>query len=968
MQTILVLLFCGLAAFGGLTTHPRPIEITTGEKARRSDSYSIYKEDFSKWRIEGRGVSDIKLEASEETMLWEKCSAKLSFVVDKKNAPFKEITLYPPNMPLIHDEFDMCEFWVNGPTLYHAYPELEFTSSDGQRSFIPVVGGGHHWNHQSYWGTALGTHAPSGKAPWRLTAIHFSLKPVVSAAADNQRQTLYFDEFSFFKRDLTKNDFSLRAKYPKPTTPDTILPPAKDAALKNSIAATQNGWDFIVESEGKRQLYRYTPHNGTFGDIEIIAANGKAFFPAIGGGPEALVGNIRIAPDDASATSVLLGAKVEGNSLKTRWRREKGSAGFTYSLNLTLKGKSLVIDVKGDEPVIEYIRPGHTENTPNLRLVPVSYWDSRWGTNVVMVANGVFTTLVMDAYSSEGSYHIEGGYNYLGIHGQPLKTDDNHAQLLGGTIYCPLSDGTRNPCKERWFLTVSDDFDEVLPTIPNPKSPYLEKTASRIYCSRSNFLTSPDIAKAEAQFWKRLKAFGMDDMFIRFHMEVMGSPIESNRLARELNANSLLGDDALTELIDSLHGLGYAIGLYSNNRVIHALAPEYVADKVALNLNFLPDQQWSHSNFLNRPCDQILHLEDYVPKIKAKFHVDGVYSDEQTNRPPWGMTDFEAGVPGAGKFSEVLFGYMAVMQREKELYNHPIWSEGTSQHFFAGYTDMNYAQSNRPNNPIIVNWQLREIHARQNDVGYELAAVNPKWSVDYWLASEIVFGNVGSLMPGVGKVSMMQGHPDVFPEHANLAKCYFMIRALQELYSGQLPKTIRYAREDGALVDTSTAVRQRVIENNFVYVQYMNGLEVWVNRNEKKSWTIQFKGKPLVLPPCGYAACLDGKILEYSAGEKRADYVESDLYCYADGRGVRTDFPKIAAAGAYMWRRQDGGIRLIQQAGNKEETIRLKGMKAKEILPLDMHGRPLDEKVAFKKSGKDLEITVSPTVFQYQIR
>ena len=43
------------------------------------------------------------------------------------------------------------------------------------------------------------------------------------------------------------------------------------------------------------------------------------------------------------------------------------------------------------------------------------------------------------------------------------------AEVNGGVRYRPRTDGVRNDVFERIFLTVSPTFEEVLPTIANPR-------------------------------------------------------------------------------------------------------------------------------------------------------------------------------------------------------------------------------------------------------------------------------------------------------------------------------------------------------------------------------------------------------------------------------------------------------------------------------------------------------------------
>ncbi len=575
-------------------------------------------------------------------------------------------------------------------------------------------------------------------------------------------------------------------------------------------------------------------------------------------------------------------------------------------------------------------------------------------------------TGIVDWYTSNGCGVFDDGPDQRHFVG-PARIDGDHVRITGGSDYRKLSDGTRNCLYDRIFITVSDDFDEVLPSLANPKSPYMAETARRIYCSRPNFLTEPKAAEDEVAFWTRLKAYGMDDMFIRYHSEVFRTPLENNRFGRSSDTYAGLGDETLIKMVKGIQALGHKVAPYGDEQLLHGLAPQYDVTKIALDYAYRPHQRWYYNNYLARPYVQIQHAVDFIPGFREKFGWDGVYSDEITNTPPWGHVDFEAGVPGAGKLTEVLYAYMLLLEVNRNLYKGPVWSEGTSHYFWAGYSDMNYAQSNRPDNPLIVNFQLSQLHTRQNDIGYELVTWK-QWSIDYWLASTIIFGNMGSLVPRDGAPSMMQGAPDCFPEHGNLAKCYFMMRALQELYAGQPPAVIRYADDRGVLHDTSDAVRRDITANNMVYVKYANGLETWVNRHQQKSWTIDFNGAGLILPPNGYAAFLDGRILEYSAGTSRTDYARTPLYSYADGRGSRTEFPSLTAAGAYMWRRKDNGIELIPQYPVKPETITLKNIKSvRQVIPQDEKGHPLGSCPEFRIVPAGLELKIEPDTFKYFI-
>ena len=941
----------------------RPVEISGNVKTRRENSVVMKKQPLEKWRIESKNVSNVSLTLSGEAPLWEDKVAKLSFSVNDIKQP-TVISLYPTEKMQIPDG-NMIEFWVNGPSLFHAYMTAYFRSADNVTSRMAVVGGSHQWNLTSYWGTALTVGRPRGKAPWRLTQLELTIKPYEAPKAGKE-VAIYFDEFAALNRKFNPNESALkwRDEYPKPTTPYTMLPSVKGEAP--AVALKKDGKAYYFTS-GKAPNYRYTPKTGTLSDLEVQAEpDGEWFKVTQNGGPKAEVDGVVIAPDDDSVQATLLSCKMAGNILRTAWVRSKNGVGFTYKMDFEIRQKTLIMTINGDEPVVPVFIAGNTENTPGLKVLDVSFYNHRHARPHIGYFKGHFISCIMDWYTTNGNMVFDDGPDMKRVIG-PATVGKDQERLTGGSDYRKLSDGSRNLLSDRLFITVSDDIDEVLPNIPNPPSPYLAETSKRIYCSHANYLTDKSEAEKTLAFWTLLHAYGLNDIAIRWHMEVFGTPLESNRLARENDAYAGLGDDALRKLIDGLHSLGYVVSGYQNDTVMHGLSPEYDVNKICLDYNFYPSQRWKFSNYLPRPWWQVQHVVDFLPAYKQKWGFDGIYDDEISNNTPY--VDYEAGVPGAGKLTEFLYGNMLALKKAREIMQGPIWSEGTAQMFRAGYTDLNYAQCNYPQLPVIPNFQLNKLHLLQNDIGSDLAAFSRKWTLDYWLATTIVFGNVGSLCVPDEYGAMLHGSPDRFRNYGKLAKSYFMMRALQELYSRQPPVEILYSDPKGALISINKAIELGTINYNRIYTRYANGLEVWVNRNEGHSWDIDFNGEKLTLPPCGYAARLDGKILEYSAGKQRSDYVESELYCYADGRGVRTDFPKITAAGAYMWQRRDGGIRLIPQHGNQPETIVLKGIgKVAEIIPMDMHGKPLNEKADYKSNGDNLEIEITPAAFQYQIQ
>src|SRR5450759_4373565 len=82
----------------------------------------------------------------------------------------------------------------------------------------------------------------------------------------------------------------------------------------------------------------------------------------------------------------------------------------------------------------------------------------------------------------------------------------------GGTRYIPLTNGKRNDCYERFFITLSPRYEEVLPNIPNPPSPWKHITGTRVW--RAHGASNREQDK---QYWANVHRYGMAQMIVTDH-------------------------------------------------------------------------------------------------------------------------------------------------------------------------------------------------------------------------------------------------------------------------------------------------------------------------------------------------------------------------------------------------------------------------------------------------------------------
>jgi hypothetical protein len=212
--------------------------------------------------------------------------------------------------------------------------------------------------------------------------------------------------------------------------------------------------------------------------------------------------------------------------------------------------------------------------------------------------------------------------------------------------------------------------------------------------------------------------------------------------------------------------------------------------------------------------------------------------------------------------------------------------------------------------PLLPDFDLLKLHPLTNAAGMHKEGMfpffgrfNEEWKKsagDYhnrWfnqlLAATIAYGHIGNLSG-----DMMTWGWGAF------VKTYYMLQQIQQRYGTDTVAEIRY--HDGKSFKTSSAA---IADGTYLLgrlnVKYSRGLEILVNYNEKDPWDIE----GYVLPPFGFLARKEGEILEFDAlvGGKRAAYVASPEYVYADSWGEGVALPGLRVSGAVALRKDTQG-------------------------------------------------------------
>ncbi|MCM8818985.1 MAG: hypothetical protein NC915_05885 [Candidatus Omnitrophica bacterium] len=932
-----------------------------GIKGREEEKKPILTFDnLENWKILYSPNLEVKMYKTKEESLWREYSGKLTFrkIPDILSQGIIEII---PNKNLeINYDFDVIEMWVYSVGFGRTdNPEIgiKIQDSSGKVFYIKLVDTT-DWGH---WFLIHKFLKEKISLPAKIISI------VVKNITNIKDYDLYFDSIYVYKRNLGKIKLLSEKQLPFPTRKDTILPDLISKNYKNNFYFEKDKYIFSYEGDDGKIVYTYKPESGNFSDISV-SFNNQNFYPLYEGGPFFQFGEQILSSDNPSINKKFIGVEKIENGFKFKWLFNFKNEYTEVNYAIKIKQKSLIINVNSSDEKITKLILGRTKNTPDPLLVKIPYITLYGSKNPNIVCfNRIFISAFFDWYNSNAS----------ALFGDTGIISSDSAKFNGGVVYNPKTDGRRNPLNEIIFLTISDKFEEVLPNIPNPKSPYKEITGKKLFLTRQNYKERPDYYDYEFKHWKKLKSYGVDEIILRLHVDVYRSSLsyhswwESTFVTEAKPERG--GDKALKEYLSKIKNeLGWLVGLYTDYMIIYPTNPEFKEDII----NFNSEGEWINQSFYTtyvvKPYFAPELQKKYSKILNEKFGTNASYTDQITALPPFSeyLVDYDERIPGAGKFATTFYKYGEVLLNEKIFHKGPVFSEGGSHWFYSGLSDGNYAQTQDPGQPVLVDFNLLKIKPLENNAGYDLvfsgkSGISPEQQYIV-RAYTIAYGNIGVIYEVYRTPWEQVNIPDAL-------KTYFLLQQLQTFYTNVDVETIMY-HKDNKFYKTTEAIINKAHLNNQVYIKYKNGLEVYVNCNEKENWIIEKEGKKYILPPYGVFAYLPGKIIEYSAliDNHRVDFVDSPVYIYADGRGKLTDFGVLKTDGAVIIRKKSKNSFILTPITLKTDYLNINisklfpGWKKVEIKGYTEEGREI-KNIDYQISNDALVLKIYPEIFNYEI-
>lgn len=866
----------------------RPYEIEWSGR-QESPRAQVAFDDLRGWTLHVLGDASVSLSASVEHVLWRPQLARFSYAGGSIDTT---VEIRPPRPIPIRGRFDAANLWLYGAWDRVGDARLRITAvleDQAGREYEMDLGA----VTAAYWGMQHGVLRPSviraARFPMKFVALR-----IANCRVKGERHA-YLESLAFYKQDREPPRAPARPEPAVfPVSDDGMLPTPPPGTVAR-VRPRGRGAEFSTEVRGDRLQFRIRPEEGCLHGVTARWNNGPRWHPMADGGP--MFDRRGVPPGTARVVSSALRHGV----LTVHWREGVGRRALEWEADYSVRGCTLVVDVRCSGGKATGLALGDVAGLSDPRGIEVPYLlmgqkPGPW----IAHADGIFVSVLPDWYHSDCS----------AIDTSVVPTRGDRIGLMRGTSYQPLTDGRRNPLRDRILVTVSSEFADTLPNARNPVSPNRERLAPYMFYMADQL--NPNL-------YRTLKRCGIDKVIATDFAALLVANHYAEGFAARWRPHPSLTFEQVQEYRSGIKSLGYLFGTYMDVTDFYPGNEFWDEDWAVLGSDGdLTDGWWG--NYLVKPALMPGLIRAVGEKAKGLYPSDCVYLDVHTNRGPQAL-DFEAGAPGAGIAREQVVANGDCIVEAREQYGSTM-SEGLYRWMYAGLTDMDYATlittGTASELAPLVDFDLLKIHPFQHGtmMGHHPACL---------LSSEEQAPLYADTGQGLG--------PESFYKYVSASLAYGHMLILGYWYTPPLSRFIHYdalmqgvqreyltdtAAEIGyhngkALVPTSQALAEGSQQLGRVYVRYSRGLRVWVNYNAEKPWAVEASGRTYELPPYGWLIEKPDEILAYSAliGGHRVDFVRCPDYLYLNTGDTRAAEGPLDVDGAVWLKREGGGWRLI---------------------------------------------------------
>jgi hypothetical protein len=408
--------------------------------------------DCTQWIVKSTNV-EVALYRTQEERVFSDYSGKIVYTTLRDNAEFR-VEL---KKPLKLKDWDCIELWNYGDHWCWSEPHYSTAMNifvivrdgNGKEHIMPIVQAGYQGIIHKYW--FLSHFKLQEKLDGSTEFIGYTFR---SEKPDiGNQHSIYLSNTYIFKEEFPPfTHKKLPEKLPFPLRKETIAPINKVTDGKNKIEKKEETYQFSYKDASISFSYEVSIEQ-PFGKIILENAGKKIVI-----NKDASI----VFENDTPINWTLKSQKVTGDTLKLFYHAVGDGIKQNFDCSYRISQKSLIwtIEEKGTTGKVAEINLGTTDAAYDAKLMPIPFLVYNYSSQrpSLLYSSELFYFTMFDWYYTNASTFFS----------DMNKIENNAASYNGGVRYIPLINGKRNLVRERLYINISADVQEVFPTIDNP--------------------------------------------------------------------------------------------------------------------------------------------------------------------------------------------------------------------------------------------------------------------------------------------------------------------------------------------------------------------------------------------------------------------------------------------------------------------------------------------------------------------
>jgi hypothetical protein len=678
-----------------------------------------------------------------------------------------------------------------------------------------------------------------------------------------------------------------------------------------SNTITFDGVDYklsYIGQNGSTLTFTYPKSNdGSLHNLKATINNDYTFYPSYYGGPTMILADgseLYPFPSEGLTFNLMDIKQIpDTNGIRVSWEMVKGENRISYNYDLIIYGRTLIIRAySNSESRIGRFFTDRCESVANPFTIGVPYLTmfNLLYSNHSNAKDKVFMSLFFDWTQTNSSE----------LRSRDDPYNDSSKYFAPNAIYNPYYDGVnnnqRNELDETIYLTIAPEIENVFPNLPNPVSIYkTQSIKSIIWDHNEGSLGASEFHWANVQY-NRLKdslsKYDLSKIWLICHAW------QKNKYDCNLpdvtttdQFHQYGSTNELENLISNVTNKGDLFSLHENYVDYWKGTPYFNDADAAKDWKGKSVLTWYNKScpgneqaYLLKPSVVNTYINLVTRSIKNNFTPNSSYLDVHSAMNPSDRIDYD-GI-NMGMFRNTYNSYKNLGSKMREIYGGPVSGEGYQHMLYIGYFDDIEAQIHTGSAtngeyqgnkdyfkqgyylPLLVDFDLLKMHSKAmvHGIGYinrfftdsdnhehpgQRCFKYTKEQFAISRATEIAYGH-GGFVTSPGGIdysdSTCNDNYDYMGDCIDVAlNEQKYVYPLQLLYGDESVKSILYKDPNSEKMLTASDYIKKypdsfnnIASDNFmsqIYIEYSNGLYIYVNRHPRFVWTISVPSKSKII-------------------------------------------------------------------------------------------------------------------------